>query len=128
MTRFPDATLRSRGTRVRTARPVALFLSFLLSACAMQTTAKFDSDTWKSQRGAAPLDNTRGDMLPALKSVVREGAPREDIVAALGEPDASDAATHTDSYELGLGTGVDEEVFEIRYQDGRVASSRLSRR
>ncbi len=113
---------------MRGTRPIALFLSFLLSACAMQTTANFDSDAWKSQRGAAPLDNRRGDMLPALKSVVREGATREEVVAALGEPDASDAANTTDSYELGLGAGVDEEVFEIRYQDGRVASSRLVRR
>lgn len=128
MNRISDANPRRSGADATAAGPLALFLSFLLSACTMQTTANFDTDAWKSQRGAAPLDNTRGDMLPAVKSVVREGASREEIVAALGEPDMSDAATHTDSYELGLGAGVDEEVFEIRYHDGRVASSGLSRR
>ena len=113
------------------ARPAAaiLALSLLLPACTMQQTATFDPDAWKSQRGAAPQDNRRGAMVEGLKASVREGMPREEVVALLGEPDARNAGTGVDVYELGVSSvGVDEEYYEIRYENGRVASSRWARR
>lgn len=92
-------------------------------------TGGFDSDAWKSQRGAAALDNRRGAMVASLEGVVREGMARADVLAALGEPDSSDADNGVDVYELGVsGVGVDEEYYEIRYQNGRVASHRWGRR
>lgn len=106
-----------------------LLIPFLLTACAMQETANFDSAAWKSQRGAKPLDNQRGSMVPALAKLVAEGMSREDVIGVLGEPDSSNAATGVDIYELGVSdAGIDEEYYEIRYQDGRVASRRWARR
>lgn len=106
-------------------------IPFMLMACTMQQTQTggFDSDAWKSQRGVAALDNRRGAMVASLEGVVREGMPRADVLAALGEPDTRDAGSGVDVYELGVsGVGVDEEYYEIRYQDDRVASHRWGRR
>lgn len=126
----PSGVLDRLAGRAR-ARPAAaiLALSFLLPACTMPQTATFDPDAWKSQRGAAPQDNRRGAMVEGLKTAVRDGMPREEVVALLGEPDSRNAATGVEVYELGVSAvGVDEEYFEVRYQDGRVASSRWARR
>jgi hypothetical protein len=106
-----------------------LALTFSLSACAMEHQTQFDSDAWKSQRGAAATDNRRGSMLPAMEKVLHTGMTRDQVVALLGEPDISNTRTGTDEYELGLaGYGVDEEYYEIRYRDGKLESHRMGRR
>lgn len=106
-----------------------LALTFSLSACAMEHQTQFDSDAWKSQRGAAATDNRRGSMLPALEKALHTGMTRDQVVALLGEPDISNAQTGIDEYELGLaGYGVDEEYYEIRYRDGKLESHRMGRR
>lgn len=111
------------------ARIGVLLIPFLLSACPMQETTNFDSAAWKSQRGAKPLDNQRGSMVSALAKLVADGMPREEVIGLLGEPDSSNATTGVDIYELGVSdAGIDEEYYEIRYQDGRVASHRWARR
>jgi hypothetical protein len=108
---------------------LALFLTVSLSACAMQTTPDFDSTTWKSQRGAAPRDNSRGQMVAVLEKSLHTGMSRDDVVKLLGEPDSTDADTATDVYELGVAAyGVDEEFYEIQYQDGKIAAHRWARR
>ncbi|MEH6415963.1 hypothetical protein [Pseudomonas sp. CGJS7] len=95
----------------------------------MQTTTSFDSAAWKSQRGADAQDNRRGGMVAALEQTVRTGMPRDEVIALLGEPDSTDAASSTDVYELGVARfGVDEEFYRIQYQDGKVASHRWGRR
>lgn len=108
---------------------LALSLSLSLSACAMEQTPRFDSDAWKAQRGVAAKDNARGGMLTAMEAVVQPGMSREDVLQLLGEPDARDAGTGTDTYELGVAKfGVDEEYYEIRYRDGKVESRQWHRR
>lgn len=108
---------------------LVLALTFSLSACAMEHSSQFDSDAWKSQRGAAATDNRRGSMLEALEKVLHAGMTREQVVALLGEPEISDTKTGVDEYELGLaGYGVDEEFYEIRYRDGKLESHRMGRR
>lgn len=108
---------------------VALAIGLSLSACAMEHSSQFDSDAWKSQRGVAPQENSRGTMVPALEKVLHSGMRRDEVVELLGEPDFSDANRATDMYELGLaGYGVDEEYYEIRYLDGKLASHRMGRR
>ena len=128
----PDPAPSWRGFRARLHEPacaLALALTFSLSACAMEHQTQFDSDAWKSQRGAAATDNRRGSMIPALEKALHEGMTRDQVVALLGEPDISDAKAGTDEYELGLaGYGVDEEFYEIRYRDGKLASHRMGRR
>ena len=105
-----------------------LLLTLFLSACTMQTT-NFDSSTWKSQRGAAAQNNQRGQMVGTLDKVVRAGMARAEVIELLGEPDSSNIDTGVDTYELGVSDyGIDEEYFEIRYQDGKVASHRWARR
>lgn len=130
----PSAQRPVPGTprRARVPGPVAafaLFLSLSLSACAMEQTPRFDSDAWKAQRGVAAKDNARGGMLTAMEAVVQPGMSRDDVLRLLGEPDASDADTGTDTYELGVAKfGVDEEYYEIRYRDGKVESRQWNRR
>lgn len=127
--------------RLRSIRAAAIrggvsgiLLSLLLTACAMQQTATFDSDAWKAQRGAPPLENRRPAMVSGLEPLIQVDMPRADVLALLGEPDSTrrddkDAALSIDIYELGVsGVGVDEEFYEIRYRDDRVASRRWSRR
>lgn len=105
-----------------------LLLTLFLSACTMQTT-NFDSSTWKSQRGVAAQNNQRGQMVGALDKVVHAGMARAEVIEQLGEPDSSNTDTGVDLYELGVSDyGIDEEYFEIRYQDGKVASHRWARR
>lgn len=107
----------------------AVLLTLFLSACTMQTTSSFDSASWKSQRGADAQHNRRGTMVAALEKSIAVGMPREQVLALLGEPDSTDAATSTDMYELGVAQyGVDEEFYQIQYQDGKVASHRWGRR
>lgn len=68
-------------------------------------------------------------MVPALQKVLHPGMRRDEVVGLLGEPDFSDTNRATDTYELGLaGYGVDEEYYEIRYRDGKLASHRMGRR
>jgi hypothetical protein len=105
-----------------------LTFTFLLSACTMQTT-HFDSSTWKSQRGASAHNNQRGQMVESLEKAIRIGMPHDEVVELLGEPDSSNAETGVDTYELGVSSyGIDEEYYEIRYQDGKVATHRWARR
>ena len=123
--RFPR---QIQSTRLRHA-VLGIALTFSLSACAMQNTPQFDSNAWKSQRGADARQNQRGTMVSSVEKAVHEGMPREEVIALLGEPDHSDAATATDQYELGVAQyGVDEEFYEIVYRDGKVASHRWGRR
>lgn len=111
------------------ARLGILLFPLLLTACAMHENANFDSAAWKSQRGAQPLDNQRGAMVPALTKAIADGMTREEVIGLLGEPDSSNGATNVDIYELGVSdAGIDEEYYEVRYQDGRVASRRWARR
>lgn len=95
----------------------------------MQTTTQFDSSAWKSQRGVGAQQNQRGTMVASVEKAVQAGMSRGDVIALLGEPDSSDAATATDTYELGVAQyGIDEEFYEIIYQDGKVATHRWGRR
>jgi hypothetical protein len=95
----------------------------------MQTTSNFDSDAWKSQRGAIAQQNQRGPMVASVEKAVQTGMSRDEVIRLLGEPDSSDAASTTDVYELGVARyGIDEEFYEIKYQDGKVASHRWGRR
>jgi hypothetical protein len=111
------------------ARCLAIALLLSLSACAMQTTSNFDTAAWKSQRGVAAQQNQRGPMLASAEKAVQAGMSRDEVVALLGEPDIRDAASAIDIYELGVARyGIDEEFFEITYQDGKVASHRWGRR
>jgi outer membrane protein assembly factor BamE (lipoprotein component of BamABCDE complex) len=97
--------------------------------CNMQQTTHFDAETWKAQRGAAADQNRRGTMVEALEQAVRVGMRRNEVIALLGEPDASDAQTQTDTYELGVSPlGIDEEYYQIAYRDGMVASLEWRRR
>lgn len=92
-------------------------------------TQTFDSDAWKSQRGVRAQDNRRGGMVPSLDTSIREGMPRADVIALLGDPDSRNDETDTDVYELGVSElGIDEEYYEIRYRDGNVVSRRWARR
>jgi hypothetical protein len=131
---FPDSprTMRRLPAASRAhvrAACAALILSLSLSACAMEQTPTFDSGAWKAQRGVAAKDNTRGGMLPAVEAAVQPGMSREDVLRLLGEPDATDAATSTDTYELGVAKfGIDEEFFAIHYRDGKVESRQWQRR
>lgn len=112
-----------------TALCFAIVLLLSISACAMQTTSNFDSDAWKSQRGVGAKKNQRGPMVSSVEKAVQTGMSREEVIRLLGEPDSSDAASATDVYELGVARyGIDEEFYEIRYQDGKVASHRWGRR
>ncbi len=120
--------LQSRSMRASALR-CAVLLTLLLSACTMQTTAPFDSASWKSQRGADAQHNRRGTMVAALEKSIAVGMPRAQVLGLLGEPDSTDAASSTDVYELGVAQyGVDEEFYQIHYQDGKVASHRWGRR
>lgn len=95
----------------------------------MQNTSQFDSSAWKSQRGAGAQQNQRGTMVASVEKTIHAGMSREDVIQLLGEPDDSDAATTTDTYELGVAKyGIDEEFYEIVYQDGKVATHRWGRR
>ena len=95
----------------------------------MQTTSNFDSAAWKSQRGVAAQQNQRGPMLTSAEKAVHTGMSRDEVIRLLGEPDISDAASATDVYELGVARyGIDEEFYEVKYQDGKVASHRWGRR
>lgn len=109
--------------------PASLLLA-LTMGCTMQQTTHFDSETWKAQRGAAADQNKRGTMVAALEQAVRVGMPRHEVIALLGEPDATEATdAQTDSYELGVSpVGIDEEVYEVTYRDGVVASMQWRRR
>lgn len=108
---------------------LALSLTVSLSACAMQNTPDFDSSAWKSQRGATGKNNTRGQMVATLEKALHAGMSRDDVIRLLGEPDSTDADTATDVYELGVAAyGIDEEFYEIQYQDGKLASHRWARR
>lgn len=128
--RKQSMTFRLTAQRVlQCARVGVLLIPLLLTACAMHETATFDSAAWKSQRGAKPLDNKRGSMVPALAKTITDGMTRDEVIMVLGEPDSSNAETSVDIYELGVSdAGIDEEYYEIRYQDGRVASRRWARR
>ncbi len=110
--------------------PRNLFLSLplaLLMGCTMQQTPAFDSQAWQSQRGADPQQNRRGTMVEAVEGVVRAGMTRAEVVALLGEPDSADPGT--DIYELGVSpVGIDEEYYEVGYEDGRVSSHGWRRR
>lgn len=89
----------------------------------------FDSAKWKAQRTADPKNNERPYMLAAVEKAIHIGMPRDDVTRLLGEPDSFDAATSTAVYELGVSkVGVDEEFYEIRYADGKVAAQRWGRR
>ncbi len=95
----------------------------------MQTTTQFDSGAWKSQRGVDTKQNQRGTMVASVEKAIHTGMSRDDVIGLLGEPDSSDAATTTDTYELGVAKyGIDEEFYEILYQDGKVATHRWGRR
>lgn len=95
----------------------------------MQTTTQFDSDAWKSQRGVDTRQNQRGTMVASVEKAIQAGMSRDEVIGLLGEPDGSDAATTTDTYELGVAQyGVDEEFYEIVYRDGKVATHRWGRR
>lgn len=116
-------------SRPSLAALLALSLTVSLSACAMQNTSDFDSSAWKSQRGATGKDNTRGRMVATLEKSLHAGMSRDDVIRLLGEPDSTDADTATDVYELGVAAyGIDEEFYEIQYQDGKLASHRWARR
>lgn len=92
------------------------------------TSAGFSSDDWKSQRGVATADNRRSAQLPGLKSLLREGMARQDVLDILGEPDRSDADAGVDAYALGTSPfGIDAEYYEIRYHKGRLVSHQLTR-
>lgn len=116
-------------SRQSLAALLALSITVSLSACAMQNTSDFDSSAWKSQRGATGKDNTRGRMVATLEKSLHAGMSRDDVIRLLGEPDSTDADTATDVYELGVAAyGIDEEFYEIQYQDGKLASHRWARR
>jgi hypothetical protein len=129
-TSFRGAPLPYRFLHLRASgRCIAIALLLSLSACAMQTTSNFDTAAWKSQRGVAAQQNQRGPMLASAEKAVQAGMSRDEVIALLGEPDIRDAASATDIYELGVARyGIDEEFFEITYQDGKVASHRWGRR
>jgi len=95
----------------------------------MTQSNEFDSAKWKSQRGADPTHNERPYLLAAAEKAIQVGMSREAVTELLGEPDSFDEATSTAVYELGVSkVGVDEEFFEIRYADGKVAAHRWGRR
>ncbi len=95
----------------------------------MQTTSQFDSNAWKSQRGVDTRQNTRGTMVASVEKAIDAGMSRDEVIQLLGEPDSSDAATATDTYELGVAKyGIDEEFYVVVYRDGKVASHRWGRR
>ncbi|MCB2018384.1 MAG: hypothetical protein KDF54_12875 [Hydrogenophaga sp.] len=120
--------LRRRSLMHCFALPLGLAITLLVSACTMKTDS-FDSETWKAQKGVKALDNKRGGMTSAFKSVIQPGMPRAEVIRLLGEPDARHEQTDTDVYELGVsGYGIDEEYYEIRYQGGNVLSYRFMRR
>lgn len=119
---------RPRSARASVLR-CAVLLCLFLSACTTQTTGSFDSASWKSQRGAEAQQNRRGTMVAALEKSIAVGMPRAQVLDLLGEPDSTDAAGSTDIYELGAAQyGIDEEFYQIRYQDGKVAAHRWGRR
>lgn len=93
------------------------------------TTDRFDSNAWKSQRGAADLENKRGAMVASVEKALHPGMTRGQVVQLLGEPDTSDDAQGIDTYELGVAAyGIDQEFYEIRYANDQVVSHRWSRR
>jgi outer membrane protein assembly factor BamE (lipoprotein component of BamABCDE complex) len=103
-------------------------LSFSLMACAMQDTQSFDSVIWKAQRGVDLRQNKRLAMLDDLETKLHTGMGREQVIELLGPPDASDAKSSTDTYELGVSSvGIDGEVYRVEYRDGKVAAHRWSR-
>ena len=85
----------------------------------------FDSDTWKAQRGVSAVDNQRSGMVAALKTAVRVGMPRAEVIQLLGEPDARRSEGGADVYMLGLAMGPDEQYCEVQYAEGKVASLRV---
>ena len=120
---------RAALARHRRALCGLILLTLSLSACSMQTTASFDSATWKSQRGADAQQNRRGGMVASVEKAIHAGMPREQVLALLGEPDSTDAATSTDVYELGVAQyGIDEEFYQVQYADGKVLAHRWGRR
>jgi hypothetical protein len=118
--RHPQPSRRSR----RFAPVITLLFPLLFSACTMPTDS-FDSNTWKSQRGASAKDNKRITMVPTLEARIRVGMSREEVVQILGEPDARDQQANADKYFLGLSMGPDQQYYEIRYQNSAVATMRL---
>jgi hypothetical protein len=106
---------------------LAMFATLSLSACHMHNQTAFDSNTWKSQRGQPARQNQRGEMVGILQQTLQAGMRREEVIRLLGEPDRSDEGI--DIYELGVSPfGIDEEYYEIKYQDGAVVSHRWGRR
>lgn len=101
-----------------------LLLSLVATACSMSTDT-FDSATWKAQRGVSTKENQRIQMAPALRSRIKAGMSRAEVIQLLGEPDSRDAQTGTEKYLLGLPMGPDEQYYEIQYQNGVVSSARL---
>ncbi len=94
----------------------------------MQTNS-FDSETWKAQRGVRGQDNKRIYMEEALEKAVRVGMSKSEVIRLLGEPDSYRTDVDADLYEIGVSPyGIDEEYYEIRYENGTVASLVWSRR
>jgi hypothetical protein len=122
------STKHSSSSRASICVPLILSFSILFSACTMQNK-NFDSVTWKAQRGASAQSNQRGTMVEPLQNAIRTGMLRDELVELLGEPDSSNAQTNVDIYELGVSpVGIDEEYYEIRYENGKVISHRWARR
>lgn len=125
---FTFHPLEPMASRLRSSRPwralAALFLTFAFTACNMQTKT-FDSETWKAQRGAEATANKRVHMVSELEAAVHVGMPRAEVIRLLGEPDSRRVEKDTDLYFLGLSMGPDEQYYEIRYEDGKIALMRL---
>ena len=103
---------------------ITLLLPLFFSACTMPTDT-FDSNTWKSQRGASAKDNKRITLVPTLEARIRVGMSREEVIKVLGEPDSSNQEGNAVKYFLGLSMGPDQQYYEIRYQNGVVTTMRL---
>lgn len=102
-------------------------LALCLSACATQTSSRFDSALWKAQRGVSDDANRRSVMVEEAQALLRPGMTRGEVTQLLGEPDGSDKDHSADLYALGYhGFGIDQMSFEVFYQGGKLVRTKIT--
>lgn len=127
----PDSIGHLLRQRLLGAWCVALTLALAGAAAGYRLThldKAFDPAAWRAERGNPARDNPRAGMVPLLTraDLLKPGTRRAEVVALLGEPEQ--AFNNMDRYALGMASyGIDQEAFQIVYQNGRLSSFGLIR-
>ena len=104
----------------------AAALAAIGSGAALMADDGFDSAGWKQVRGSTARDNPRSAMVPALKTKLKPGMARAEVVDLLGQPETEKGGRLT--YNLGVSTyGIDYEYYVIELDGDRVKSFGMRR-